>query len=102
MYAHYLFGTALGAWKPGCLRINMDSDPDSGAGSGSSQAGSDSSRAPTPEDMSTDAEEYERDRAAEFSEDIRRLSRNLLFLRLEQAQLQQGKGRRRSLAYAGS
>ena len=79
----------------------MDNDPDSGVGSGSSQAGSDSSHTPTPEDTFTDAEEYERDRAAEFSEDIRRVSGNLLFLHLEQAQLQQGKGRRQVSGICG-
>ena len=94
MHTHYKFGTSLVAWKLSYLRTNMDSDPDIGTGSASSQADSDSSHTPTPEDMSADAEEYERDRAAEFAEDIRRVSRNLLFLRLEQVRLQQGKGRR--------
>ena len=83
------------------MHREMDSDSDICAGSGLSQASSDSSVTPTQEDLATDAEEYEADRAAEFAEDIRRVSRNLLFLHLENDQLQQGKGRRQASGVCG-
>ena len=71
----------------------MDSDSDIEAGSGHAMADSESSRTPSQHTLSTDAEEYEAERAAEFEEDTRRVSRNIIFLHQENVQLQQGKGR---------
>ena len=83
------------------VRREMDSDSDIEAGSGHSMADSESSRTPSQHTLPTDAEEYEAERAAEFEEDTRRVSRNMIFLHLETVQLQQGKGRRQVSGICG-
>ena len=79
----------------------MDNDQEVGRVSDRSATESESPSAPTPDSLSTDAEEYEAARAAEFAEDSRRVASNLIFLHLEATQLQQGKGRRQVSGICG-
>ena len=79
----------------------MDSDPDFDVSSDGSLASADSSSDSSQGGANNDDEEYEAERAAEFDEDIRRLSRNLIFVHLENQLVQQGQGRRQASQTCG-
>ena len=70
--------------------------------SGSERSRSDGdASAPELEALSTDAEEFAAEREAEFREDTRRVSRNLIFLHLEAEMQRQGKDRRQISGVCG-
>ena len=79
----------------------MDSDHDFGSGCDLSLTGSDNSNTSSQAAVSVEDADYEAERSKEFEEDIRRVARNILFMHLENQQLQKGKGKRQVAQICG-